>query len=63
MTPSPREQYAQKINQACLINDLASRYRKIDYILHLMRRDRNVPHLVLCAFLQDYARLIKEIPK
>lgn len=60
MTLTPRERYKQKINQACLINSESIRATKLDSILHEMRRDKSVPHLVLCAFLQDNARLIKE---
>lgn len=60
---SPREFYTHKLNQACLVNTEGARAKRIDDILHQMRRDKSVPHLVLCAFLQDNARLIKETLK
>lgn len=60
MTQTPRERYTHKINQACLIASEGARALTVDRILHEMRRDKTVPHLVLCAFLQDNARLIKE---
>lgn len=52
--------YLTALNQACLINTAGVRKARINAVLMDMRRDRDIPHLTLCAFLQDNARLIKE---
>lgn len=52
--------YLTRLNQACLINARPARCLKIDSILMEMRRDRRIPHLTLCGFLQDQSRIIKE---
>lgn len=52
--------YLTALNQACLINSAGARRIKINDILMEMRRDRAIPHLILCGFLQDQSRLIKE---
>lgn len=52
--------YLTRINQACLINNGSARWAKLDSILFEMRKDRRIPHLILCGFLQDQARIIKE---
>lgn len=55
--------YLTRLNQACLIANPSVRWGKIDSILTEMRRNRAIPHLTLCGFLQDQSRIIKENQK
>jgi hypothetical protein len=57
---SIRQKYEEKIGKAIQIGTPSARAAIIEDILREMRRDRLVPHLMLCAFLQDNAKVIRE---
>jgi hypothetical protein len=61
MTKHLIAEYTRMLNQACLINDPHRRAKKIGGIIQTIRQDKNVPALTLCAFLQDNARIIREM--
>lgn len=63
MTKHLIAEYTRQLNQACLINEPYKREKKVRGIIQAIRQDKSVPALVLCAWLQDNSRIIREIEK
>jgi hypothetical protein len=53
--------YTQELTNAAQLTDPYKRERKVSGVLQAIRQDKSIPALTLCAWLQDNARIIKEV--
>ena len=60
MSRSSRKRYDDRMATAATLPD-APRRILVEETIARIRRDRDVKPLTLCAFLQDHAKLIREI--
>jgi hypothetical protein len=63
MTKHLISQYTRLLAAASAISDPHRRARKVAGIIQTVRQDKAIPALTLCAWLQDNARIIKEVEK
>lgn len=55
-----RQHYDEQMKKLDHLDRTTKRWM-VESIINAIRRDKDVRPLVLCAFLQDHARIIKEI--